>query len=362
MSGLSRQSLLFSHSLSVTLLLSLTPTKQQDLLEMAAYKPPLIYFYIIKKMIKSSDGKDKILKAIQYSAKLYLLLFLSSIKKVEINSKLITMTHTNTTNNTHTHTNTMTITKTNTNTKNMNLVKSRDSVQSLCSSFSTARKIIRLGHWIEGITDIIDFCQSTSTVLSTVSSAVPSTISSTSTVPSPILSSQISTLTFFDKARLSQLLTFIHLCLGVMNDLTDDIVCLSKIGFLDSRWSSLFSPISDRLWYLSLLMDLYCSYNQLDTQRSNLHLFQSIPHPNNQKNTINQSINTKEENKEFNLKDRIERIHLLKMGILKLGVDWLFCTIDVFGLQDKGLPEWVQVAAGFVSAVLGNYKVYQKSL
>ena len=56
---------------------------------------------------------------------------------------------------------------------------------------------------------------------------------------------------------------------GTVNDLSDDIVCLSKIGLLNSKYSTKYAPISDRLWFLSILLDLYSEIIKLDNSQNN---------------------------------------------------------------------------------------------
>ena len=177
---------------------------------------------MLRKILLLSDGRDKVLKVVQYSIKMSLAL------------RLITKDTT--------------------------------------SSFSISRKMIRLGHWLESL-------HAFSNAKSTVDSA----------------------------SALN----------GVFNDVFDDIVCLGKINLIDPSWSEFAAPLSDRLWLVSIFIDISQTVKQLKVQKDTL----------------------------------------LRVSLLKLVCDLIFCSIDVFRLRVN--PVW-QNTTGLLAAILGTYKLALK--
>ena len=204
---------------------------------------PLVH--ILRRILLLSDGRDKILKIIQYVSKILLIhraLSVNSAKKAN----------------------------------------------NLASSFSTGRKILRLAHFLDGIEELYTNKQS--------------------------------------------LFSFFSVLVGILNDVSDDFVCLAKIGFLDKKWSDKFTPVSDRLWYLSVYLDVWDCLDGL------------------------QSIRKKAEKDPAQQAAIKEKLRIQRVSLIKLLADYVFCSIDVFKLD----WERTQVYAGLVAAVLGSYKLYVK--
>lgn len=135
----------------------------------------------LKLLLSLSDGRDKTFKLLQYSLKLALILRL-----IRRRSPL------------------------------------EQHVKAAVSSFSTTRKMLRLGHWLEPW------------------HALSLLLSSPSTKP----------------LSLDQALAMLNLVLGLLNDLVDDCYCLARIKALPESWGHRVEPWSNRLWLATIVLDL----------------------------------------------------------------------------------------------------------
>lgn len=201
-----------------------------------------------------NDGRDKLMKVVQYLAKLYIWLNQSNAR-----------------------------------------IKSK----SLASNLSTVRKVIRIGHFLDPITALID---SRSEKLVT----------------------------------LVQRLAPLGHSIGIVNDMADDLICFIKLGLVGKHWLSLLTPLSDRLWYSGIFIDIHANV-------SDTHLL----------------IRKYEKEEDPKTKSKLlSKISIARVSLAKLLADFAFCTIDVF--QMKVSDGW-QISAGLVAAVLGSYKLYVKN-
>ena len=132
-----------------------------------------------------------------------------------------------------------------------------------------------------------------------------------------------------NESDLDVYLNRMNVYVSILNDLSDDVICVGKMGILSSNWIRKATPISDRCWFFSIFIDLYFQ-------------IQSLKQMKNQKDS-----------KEIN------KIHLIYISVGKLISDLIFCSIDVFQMGDLINPGW-QTVSGLTAASLGTLKLYIK--
>ena len=221
---------------------------------------------VFRKILLLNDGRDKILKCAQYSAKLLLWAYLS--------------------NNTDSHA----------------------KATKIATQFSIARKIVRLGHWLEPLNDHFELLAKDGALFN------PTT------------------------DNWLRLLTPFYIWVSIMNDISDDIVCIGKMGLIDKAWVDWATPISDKLWFSTIFFDVY----------ENMHASKKLSY------AIQQ---TREEQEKSKL---LLKMHVQRVSLLKLFMDLVFCTVDVFQLGGRASDGW-QVVSGLLAAFLGTYKLYIKN-
>lgn len=172
----------------------------------------------------------------------------------------------------------------------------------LVSHLSLARKIIRLAHFLEPLKDGLDLINEKP-----------------------------------DFSSLAAKLAPLNVVIGILNDLSDDAICLGKMGMIDSWWIEKCTPVSDRLWYMSIFIDLHS--NVLDMKKLEVKYL-------------------KEEDQKA--KEALkQKLLMARVSFVKLMMDFIFCTVDVFQLK---VSDGVQACAGFFAALLGTYKLYKKNI
>ncbi|KAJ3085629.1 hypothetical protein HK102_013984 [Quaeritorhiza haematococci] len=243
--------------------------------------PLLAKILILRRILLLNDGRDKVLKIIQYTAKTLLWAYLIDQK-----------------------TNPVAIPRT----------------KALASHFSTARKIIRLLHWLEPFNSLNDFF---------VKEDGARVLLGTSKEQLTPLARQMLALEVFNNT------------VGIVNDVSDDVICLGKLSVVDKRWVSILSPLSDRLWYTSIFLDM--NQNLYDTRKLEIKLKKA------EKEGDAKTVSTLR-----------EKLYMQRISLAKLCADWVFCTYDVFGLGDKGWSEGWQNVSGLIAALLGTYKLWVK--
>ncbi|KAH6575602.1 hypothetical protein BASA60_004905 [Batrachochytrium salamandrivorans] len=230
---------------------------------------------IFRKILLLNDGRDKILKCVQYAAKLLLWCYLSAQSKKHPVSHARAM--------------------------------------HLASHFSLARKMVRLGHWLEPINDYLEFSKNPIQDMSLNPTAAEINIH-----------------------RLAPL----NAGIGILNDVCDDVICLSKMGLLSNlspHWIQRATTLSDRCWYTSIFVDLYTAYHARQKLYTALaKTTDPIQH---------QAIT--------------DKIFMQHISIAKLSMDFVFCSVDVLKIGDQ-VSQGVQIIPGFLSALLGTFKLYRK--
>ncbi|KAJ3304951.1 hypothetical protein HDV03_002181 [Kappamyces sp. JEL0829] len=232
----------------------------------AAIEPPsrrplgsslLVRVLILRKILLLNDGRDKVLKCLQYGAKVLLWAVLLSKSPAQTRAK------------------------------------------QLSSHFSLVRKVIRLGHFLEPLNDGLELCKEPG----------------------------------FD--TLAQRLAPLNVVIGIVNDVSDDIICLCKMGVLDKPWLERCTPISDRLWYTSIFIDIHANLTD----------------------TLKLQEKTRLESDAAARKKLEDKVFMARVSLAKLLADYVFCTIDVFHLS---VSDGWQAVSGLVAAVLGTYKLWIK--
>jgi hypothetical protein len=133
---------------------------------------------------------------------------------------------------------------------------------------------------------------------------------------------------------------------SLLSDLADDILCFGKLGILGDSWTRRAGLLSDRAWLLTILLDLVAAQDSLS------RLSHALSHASPSTETLDSDLEKKRES----LK---QKLFLQRISIAKLYADLVFCTIDVLDLGDRVSPGW-QALTGLTSALLGTYKLVLK--
>jgi hypothetical protein len=258
---------------------------------------------VIRKILLTNDGRDKVLKCLQYGSKALLWAFI--LERTFAAAQGTKWSLADGKNDTHI----------------------RPRLEKLIPHLSMARKIVRLFHFLEPIDSIANFKWSD--------------LTSKSSTP---------------LERRMAFLSLVSNSLGIVNDMSDDAVALAKMGVLDKSWSVRCTPFSDRLWFISIFLDMHELLVDVVALRAKLAKYsQKIP-PATNKESIEAVEAIKAERKKIESKLRMHGI-----SIAKLSADFVFCFYDVFGLGDKGWNEGWQTISGLTAALLGTYKLYVKN-
>ena len=192
-------------------------------------KSPVFFLIIIKQILSTADGRDKLFKVVQYSLKVD------------------------------------------------NWIRNSKNRTELIATLSMTRKMVRLANGLD-----------------------------------PLLEIKSQSLEKLD-------LNTINNIASLVSDVADDVICLGKLNLIDSKWIRFATPISDRSWFITIIIDIF-------------NLSQTIKEDSN---------------------------NLKKISMVKLFADLIFCSIDVFKLDPS--PGW-QNLSGLVSGSLGTIKLIQKKL
>ncbi|KAI8852679.1 peroxisomal biogenesis factor 11 [Chytridium lagenaria] len=253
--------------------------------------PSYLRLMVLRKILTLNDGRDKVLKCVQYGSKAALYLNLLEGKEDGVAPIVPRM-------------------------------------EKLVSHMSMTRKIIRLAHFLEPLDTLKTFLSD----LDQLALVIPGLSSRTKQTP-----------TFTE--RMLAFGTLLGAIVGIANDLSDDAICLAKMGVLDKSWIKPCTPLSDRLWFASIFIDAHEVLQDvimLTAKRERLKRAKS-----------NLTPNEKMENENHLLMHRI--------SLAKMSADFIFCTIDVFQLGEKGWDDGWQVFTGLAAAILGTTKLYIKN-
>ena len=139
--------------------------------------------------------------------------------------------------------------------------------------------------------------------------------------------------------------------LSTLNDLSDDICALTKIGVLDKKWGRKFEPMSHWLWLACISLDLY------DAGRAWMAFETKLAKEYSSGTTRvagRAVVDIEKVPKDLRLKREV-----MRASILKLLGDLGFCSYDVLDMQFSPLFQaWCALLSGY----LGMYKLYLKAL
>ncbi|KAF9316394.1 Peroxisomal membrane protein PMP27 [Podila horticola] len=240
---------------------------------------------IIREISDLVDGRDKTIKVIQYFAKVFLWLFLSNPKQYE-------------------------------------LLASR--IKALAKQFSTTRKVLRLGHFIDPMATVLHM--GAVLVHNVQKQGWKSTLAKKSD------SSWRNTV----RERLGDMNTAI----GFVQDISDDIYCLGVIGVLDRSFADKAEPWSNRLWMVGVSIDLHENLQSIWDVKKQIKALQG------------------EDEKVVAQRAKLEnKLHWLQVTTVKLSGDFLFCAYDNLHCS---FSDGFQAVTGFISGLAGAYKFVGK--
>lgn len=202
----------------------------------------------------------------------------------------------------------------------------------IVSNFSMFRKIMRFGNWLEPLHNL---CH---TNMASYKDSFGNT-------------KHISSLEHMTK-HIAHTPAF-HDIVELYNSIFDDVYLFYKMGIFGNsraakRWGVWSDLQANKAWFVSIIIAGLGSYWQLWDQDEKL------------KRLKQESKDVTEEQLKANYKDmylvgQARKITLL--NLLKLTCDMIFCSIDVWEFEIDSI---VQTGTGVMSALIGYYKVYHK--
>ncbi|KAG0198949.1 hypothetical protein BGX28_007692 [Mortierella sp. GBA30] len=250
---------------------------------------------IVREISDLVDGRDKTIKVVQYFCKVFLWAFLSNPKEYAVFAARM---------------------------------------KALAKQFSTTRKVLRLGHFIDPMASVLTLAVALRASLR--KNGLRRTLDKS---PSQDWRETV-------RSRLSSL----NDVLGFVQDITDDIYCLGVIGVLDRSFADKAEPWSNRLWMVGVSIDLHENLQSIrDVQRQ----IKGI-----EKNLM-QGGGSEEEERAWRAQytKLSTKLHWLQVTTVKLGGDFLFCGYDNLHCS---FSDGFQAMAGFISGIAGAYKFVGK--
>ncbi|KAI1318646.1 hypothetical protein EDD11_006147 [Mortierella claussenii] len=249
---------------------------------------------IIRAISDMVDGRDKTIKVVQYFAKVFLWMFLTNPVQYKVLATRI---------------------------------------KALAKQFSTTRKVLRLGHFVDPL----------STVL-TMAVALRATVSKHGLRKTVMTKPTAQTWKDTIRERLGSL----NNVLGLVQDISDDIYCLGVIGVLDREFADKAEPWSNRLWMIGVTIDLHENLQTIRDVRKQLRVLENRP----------KCENEEEERTRLAQETKLRtKLHWLQVTTVKLGGDFLFCAYDNLHCS---FSDGFQAVTGFVSGLAGAYKYVGK--
>ncbi|KAF9108891.1 hypothetical protein BGX29_003821 [Mortierella sp. GBA35] len=253
---------------------------------------------IVREISDVVDGRDKTIKVVQYFAKVFLWLFLSNPQQYAV-------------------------------------LASR--LKALAKQFSTTRKVLRLGHFIDPLASVLTLAVALRSNLR--KNGLRRTLDKT---PSEGWGHTV-------RDRLGHLNTI----LGFVQDISDDIYCLGVIGVLDRSFADKAEPWSNRLWMIGVSIDLHENLQTIRDVRKQIKALEA------QLSLSGNSEVDAEQDKVLEEKyvKLTTKLHWLKVTTVKLGGDFLFCGYDNLHCS---FSDGFQAVTGFISGLAGAYKYVGK--
>jgi hypothetical protein len=261
---------------------------------------PLLTIYL--RFVRQTDGRDKTMKLIQYSLKVLLWRAIKSPQDKVLRQRL----------------------------------------SALVKAFSTTRKIIRLGHWLEPYEEIINWLAS-----------MPIRSKHANQQLAKTASKSMSTIVLA-----KWLWDGVPPVVGFLNDLFDDIYCLCRINCLP-KWMEDPSEIwSLRCWFLGIWLDLYNNTMEQLAVKRKINVQRQIVA------RLQQDIAEYEHGRqplqvaEKTLAVLYDKQYWLRVSCGKFLGDLGFCTYDLFHWRfSDGWP----ALTGLLSGMLSAHKLWVKT-
>ncbi|KAJ3108302.1 hypothetical protein HDU96_007557 [Phlyctochytrium bullatum] len=314
------------------------PVTLTGMIQKKVVGPTYFHLMVLRKVLLLNDGRDKVLKCVQYGAKL--ILWANFVGKLQDQASKRGWTLP----------------------ALFAAAAGKDGkaeiiprLEKLVSHLSMARKIVRLAHILEPIDSLVTFLNDRhqrSLLIPRFGGATKQAASGT------CKPSTTATLT----SRALAFGTLVGAVVGIVNDLSDDTVALSKMGVLEKSWSKTCTPISDRMWFTSIFIDVHELLQDYISLRARLAKLEreaaaGVVNRNDVPEDMRKlhAVAAGEEMKKIR-----DKLFVHKVSLAKLSADFVFCAYDVFDLGSKGWDEGWQTVSGLVAAILGTSKLWMK--
>ncbi|KAG9322275.1 hypothetical protein KVV02_006698 [Mortierella alpina] len=249
---------------------------------------------IVREISDVVDGRDKTIKVVQYFCKVFLWVFLSNPKQYAVLAARM---------------------------------------KALAKQFSTTRKVLRLGHFIDPMASVLTLAVTLRANLR--KNGLRRTLDK---APSQDWRNTL-------RDRLGHL----NNVLGFVQDISDDIYCLGVIGVLDRSFTDKAEPWSNRLWMVGVSIDLH---ENLQTIRDVRRQIKAV-----EQNLTLGGSDEDVESWRAQYTKLSTKLHWLQVTTVKLGGDFLFCGYDNLHCT---FSDGFQAVSGFISGLAGAYKYVGK--
>lgn len=171
-------------------------------------------------------------------------------------------------------------------------------MKALAKQFSTTRKVLRLGHFIDPMASVLTMAVTLRTSLR--HHGLRKTLDKESSE------------TWRDTAR--DRLGHLNNVLGFCQDIVDDIYCLGVIGVLDRSFTDKAEPWSNALWLVGVSIDLHENFQTIRDVKQQIKALEE-----------KRSSDDDEEKIRTQHTKLTTKLHWLQVSTVKLGGDFMFC-------------------------------------
>ncbi|KAG7097139.1 hypothetical protein E1B28_004517 [Marasmius oreades] len=265
-----------------------------------------------REMVKTSDGRDKTFKLIQYSIRVYLLFHTTAAASRFLRAY----------------------------TRRPFMQELVKRLTSTMSGLSFSRKTLLLFNWLSPLMTIV--AQRHSVPFSSGNPLLPTSKKQEQTVsllqsilyaPPPVL-------------------------LGLVNAIADDLYALSLLGILGKKSGERASRFADRCWWLATVVGLVENSVERQVVGNLYHEVESRLYKDSMSGVTEKSKSTASRLEEKELTRLQIRDYWLQISRAKLIMDLVFSSYDVFRIQKFKEP--VQTFTGLAAAVLSSAKLYER--
>ncbi|KAF9577732.1 hypothetical protein BGW38_006869 [Lunasporangiospora selenospora] len=272
---------------------------------------------ILREISAVIDGRDKMVKVVQYFAKVFLWLFLSDTTRHKVLA---------------------------------------GRVKALAKQFSTTRKILRLGHFVEPLAVVLALASKLKVHFLKRGLLQSVLGDQSSTKPSVLISGASSSLSSASwRTTIRERLENLSSVLGLCQDISDDIYCLGVIGFLDRSFTDKAEPWSNRLWMVGVSIDLHENLQSVCDARDEIRELKAEIRACSLTGRVKEEETL--EKKQQRLVKLERKLHWLQVTTVKLSGDFMFCGYDNLHCS---FSEGFQAVTGLISGLAGAYKFVGK--